>query len=205
MAGDALPGSVPLLASMPPTEGLLPYWLGLGRADGAWVAVAQMAARLFIALLVITLMATWYGDVPPGAQPGAQPVAFAFRGEATPLWTMRVRWPMPGWRLIACLGLGGSCRMNQLSGAAGLHRAGVFAVAMPTHRGAAVALVLGMAGLTLSRAPLNAVGPGLRSGLVLLGACSNGDRRWRWAAHVGSHRAAAGLAQGLDLWRWRVV
>jgi hypothetical protein len=43
-------------------DGLLPYWLGPVLAGLQWLLGAEMAARLpFIALLVLTLGATWWG------------------------------------------------------------------------------------------------------------------------------------------------
>ncbi|WP_200848825.1 hypothetical protein, partial [Raoultella sp. 18093] len=77
----------PSLAGMAPdTDGLLPYWLGALAIQAApsWLA-AETAARLpFAALLVATLAATWWGMYHLARSPAAQPVAFAFGGEASP-------------------------------------------------------------------------------------------------------------------------
>lgn len=86
----------PLLGGMAPeTEGLLPYWIGALAIQWApsWLS-PEMAVRLpFAALLALTLMATWYGVYYLARSPGAQPVAFAFGGEA-PRSTTRVPLPM---------------------------------------------------------------------------------------------------------------
>ncbi|EER58328.1 putative inner membrane transmembrane protein, partial [Acidovorax delafieldii 2AN] len=149
----------PQLAGMPPeTDGLLPYWLGAWAIQlmPAGLMSPEMAARLpFMALLVLTLAATWYGVYYLARSPGAQPVAFAFGGEATPSDYARAIADGALLALIACLGLAqlsheATGYLAQLSCAALIF----FAVAtLPYHTAApAVALVAGMAGLTLSGA-----------------------------------------------------
>lgn len=82
----------------PENPGLLQYWLG------AWALKLLPAAmppdlvvRLpFMLLLVLALLCTWRAVFSLARTPGAQPVAFAFGGEASPQ-TMPVHWPM-----VAC-------------------------------------------------------------------------------------------------------
>lgn len=78
---------VPTLLGQPPdVDGLLPYWLGAWALQLApsWIA-PDFAARLpFIGLLALTLIAVWQGIYYLARSPGAQPVAFAFGGEARP-------------------------------------------------------------------------------------------------------------------------
>ena len=99
----------PLLGGMPPeTDGLLPYWLGAWaiQITPDWLMPPEMAARLpFMALLVLTLAATWYGVYYLARSPGAQPVAFAFGGEAKPSDYARAIADGALLALIACLGL----------------------------------------------------------------------------------------------------
>ena len=73
----------PLLGGMAPeTDGLLPYWLGALAIQWAPAGLTpDMAARLpFAGMLVLTLIATWYGVYYLARSPAAQPVAFAFGG-----------------------------------------------------------------------------------------------------------------------------
>lgn len=203
----------PLLGGMPPeTEGLLPYWLGAWAIQLApgWIS-AEMAARLpFVALLAITLASAWYAVYYLARSPGAQPVAFAFGGEAHPADYARAIADGALLALIACLGLAQlshevTSYLVQLSCTALIF----FAVAAMPHRtaGPALALTFGMAGLTLAGAPALTTLLGLGSVAVIVHAPgSPADRRLRWALAVVAVTAAAALmAWGLDLWRWRIV
>lgn len=204
----------PQLAGMPPeTDGLLPYWLGAWAIQlmPAGLMSPEMAARLpFMALLVLTLAATWYGVYYLARSPGAQPVAFAFGGEATPSDYARAIADGALLALIACLGLAqlsheATGYLAQLSCAALIF----FAVAtLPYHTAApAVALVAGMAGLTLSGAPTLTALLGTGSiVLVALAPATPLHHRMRWAVALAVVTAlAAILAWQLDLWHWRVV
>ena len=213
LAHGKTPWLGPLLGGMPPeTEGLLPYWLGAWAMQAAppWLP-AELAARLpFAALLVLTLMATWYGAYYLARSPGAQPVAFAFGGEAHPLDYARAIADGALLALIACLGLAQlshevTSYLVQLSCTALLF----FAVAAMPYRtvAPAVALVAGMAGLTLAGAPaLAALLGGGSLVLVLAAPVGSTGRQRRWAlALAAAVLAAALLAWQLDLWRWRIA
>ena len=213
LAHGRTPWLSPLLGGMPPeTEGLLPYWLGAWAIQLApqWVS-AEMAVRLpFALLLVITLIATWYAVYYLARSPGAQPVAFAFGGEANPPDYARAIADGGLLALIACLGLAQlshevTSYLVQLSCTALIF----FAVAAMPHRtvAPAVALAAGMVGLTLAGAPALAALLGLGSMVVVVEAPgSQTDHRLRWALALGAITLAAALiAWGLDLWRWRIV
>ena len=213
LAQGRTPWLNPLLGGMPPdTEGLLPYWLGAWAHQLAptWVT-ADMAVRLpFAFLLVITLATTWYGVYYLARSPGAQPVAFAFGGEATPADYARAIADGGLLALIACLGLAQLSHETtgyvvQLSCTAMVF----FSVAAMPHRtvAPALALVTGMVGLTLAGGPALAALLGLGSMAVVVWAPgSDTDHRWRWALAVASVTfLAALLAWGLDLWGWRIV
>ena len=213
LAQGRTPWLSPLLNGMPPeTEGLLPYWLGAWAIQMAppWLS-AEMAARIpFAALLTITLIATWYAVYYLARSPGAQPVAFAFGGEANPPDYARAIADGGLLALIACLGLAQlshevTSYLVQLSGTSLIF----FAVAALPYRtiAPAVALVAGLVGLTLAGAPALAALLGLGSLLLVICAPSSGtDHRLRWAlAIVVTTVAAALLAWGLELWRWRIA
>ena len=213
LAQGRTPWLAPLLGGMPPeTEGLLPYWLGAWAMQIApsWLS-AEMAVRIpFAALLALTLIATWYGVYYLARSPGAQPVAFAFGGEAPPLDYARAIADGALLALIACLGLAQlshetTSYLVQLSCTALLF----FAVAAMPHRtvAPAVALVVGLLGLTLAGAPALAAMLGVGSmALVVLAPGSSTDRRWPWALGLlAVTLLAAWAAWALDLWRWRIV
>ncbi len=213
LANGRTPWLSPLLGGMPPeTEGLLPYWLGAWaiQVAPAWVS-AEMAVRIpFALLLVATLVATWYAVYYLARSPGAQPVAFAFGGEANPPDYARAIADGGLLALIACLGLAQlshevTSYLVQLSCTALIF----FAVAAMPHRTVtpAAALATGMVGLTLAGAPALAALLGLGSMVVVVYAPgSQADHRLRWALTLAATALAAALiAWGLDLWRWRIV
>ena len=213
LAHGRTPWLGPLLNGLPPdTEGLLPYWLGAWAIQIAppWLS-AEMAVRIpFAALLTITLIASWYAVYYLARSPGAQPVAFAFGGEANPPDYARAIADGALLALIACLGLAQlshevTSYLVQLSCTALIF----FAVAALPYRtiAPAVAFVAGMGGLTLAGAPALAalLGAGCML-LVVLSPGSSTDHRLRWTVAFAAITAAAALmAWGLDLWRWRIV
>ena len=204
----------PLLAGRPPdTEGLLPYWLG------AWSMQAfdsllgiELAARLpFAALLALTLAATWYGAYYLARSPLAQPVAFAFGGEARPVDYARTLADAALLALVACLGLAQpshetTSHLVQLACTSFLFAA---AAAMPWRlMWPMAAAAAGLAGLVLSGAPALAMLLGLGSA-VLVWFSSAGATLPRRAQASGwllaVVAACALLAQALDLWGWRII
>ena len=204
----------PQLGGMPPeTDGLLPYWLGAWaiQITPDWLMSPEMAARLpFMALLVLTLAATWYGVYFLARSPGAQPVAFAFGGEANPSDYARAIADGALLALIACLGLAqlsheATGYLAQLACAALIF----FAVATLPYRtvAPAVALMAGMVGLTLAGAPTISALLGVGCiVLVVLAPAASSDRRLRWAVALTVVTVlAAVLAWQLDLWRWRLL
>ena len=203
----------PLLGGMAPeTEGLLPYWIGALAIQWApsWLS-PEMAVRLpFAALLALTLMATWYGVYYLARSPGAQPVAFAFGGEATPLDYARAIADGALLALIACLGLAQlshevTSYLVQLSCTSFLFFA--FA-ALPYHAGKALgAMLVGAFGLTLAGAPALTVLLGASGVLLALRLPDKDERQCKsWAVATALVIvAAAVLAWQLDLWRWRIV
>lgn len=203
----------PLLGGLPPeTEGLLPYWLGAWAIQWApqWLS-AEMAVRIpFAALLATTFIVTWYAVYYLARSPGAQPVAFAFGGEANPPDYARAIADGGLLALIACLGLAQlshevTSYLVQLCGTALVF----FAVAATPHRTAvpAVAVVVGLLSLTLAGAPALAALLGLGSAVLMVYAPGDhGGHRLRWPlALVAVSLVAALMAWGLDLWRWRIV
>ncbi|MBA4263203.1 MAG: hypothetical protein C0443_14605 [Comamonadaceae bacterium] len=86
--------------------GPLPYWLGAVFIKLLPFLSADVAARIpFGGLLALTLACTWYAVYHLARQKSAQPVAFAFGGEANPVDYARTLADAALLALIACLGL----------------------------------------------------------------------------------------------------
>ncbi|WP_313076321.1 hypothetical protein [Melaminivora sp.] len=213
LAAGRTPWLAPELAGMAPTaDGLLPLWLGAAaiRALGGWLPL-ELAARLpFIALLAATLASTWWAIAHLARCPGAQPVAFAFGGEAPPEDYARTLADAGLLALVACLGLAQlshetSSYLTQLACGALVFLA---AAVLPARPGwAAAAGACGLFGLVLSGAPTIAALLGAGGAWLAWQAQPAAPReRARGAALLaGLTLLAAGLAWLLDLWRWRIA
>jgi hypothetical protein len=203
-----------LLGQPPEFDALLPYWLGAWAmlAAPGWMP-ADFAARLpFIALLVLTLLATWYGVYFLARTPGAQPVPFAFGGEARPVDYARAMADGGLLALIACLGLAQLSHETTPS----LAQLGCTALAFYGLAGlpyrpaaAAVALAAGLSGLGLSGAPamalLFALGGAVVNWFATPADAVAGGSRGRSLAIVAATAAlAAALAWALETWHWRI-
>ena len=196
-------------------DALLPYWLGAWAMQLApgWMA-PDFAARLpFALLLVLTLLATWYGVYYLARSPQAQPVPFAFGGEANPTDYARAMADGGLLALVACLGLAQlSHETTPALAQVGFTALSFYAMAALPRRPAVAGLWLfaGMAGLALSGAPAMAMFFGT-GGLVisLLDGEGRGDTSRAAPWHTAAILAAALLgtmllAWWLDLWRWRI-
>ena len=86
--------------------GPLPYWLGAVFIKLLPFLSPEFAARLpFGLLLALTLVSTWYTVYHLARLPAAQPVSFAFGGEASPKDYARAVADAGLLALLACLGL----------------------------------------------------------------------------------------------------
>jgi hypothetical protein len=95
-----------LLGEAALTPGWLPYWLGAWSIQIAGVLPPDLAVKLpFVGLLGLTLASTWYGVFHLARLPGAQPVVFAFGGEAHPVDYARATADAALLALVASLGL----------------------------------------------------------------------------------------------------
>jgi hypothetical protein len=198
-----------LLGQTPEIDALLPYWLG---AWALWLSPGwldpALATRLpFIALTGLTLAGTWYGVYYLARAPQAQPVAFAFGGEASPRDYARTLADAGLLALIACLGL---ARMShemtpllvQLA-CVSLVFYGVAVVVAHPVRGI-VAFACGVWGLTLSGAPSLALILGLGSTLLCRLDPEVKTSQALWGL-LFACALSAGLAQTLGLWQWRIA
>lgn len=216
LAQGHTPWLAPLLGGMPPeTDGLLPYWLGAWSMQIAPTTLpAELAARIpFALLLTLTLLVTWHGIYHLACSPGAQPVAFAFGGEAQPADYARAMADGGLLALMACLGLAQPTHettsyLTQLCCTALVF----YALAASPHRTRMpmLALLVGLIGLVLSGAPALALLYGLGGSMMYLWCTMKtveDQRKARTFALVVALMTLAGtaLAWQLDLWRWRLA
>jgi hypothetical protein len=212
----------PTLAGLPTDNpALMPYWLGAWAMQIApsWLAT-DFAARIPFALLLgLAFMATWYGTYYLARRPQAQPVAFAFGGEALPADYARAMGDGALLALTACLGLA-QLSHETTPALAQLGFSALFFYAMsalPYHRTApAIAGAVGLAGLMLSGAPALALLFGVGSAMVHALDRNNGtapgkDSKlhpratlWESVAILLYTAACALAATQLDLWRWKI-
>ena len=208
--------SAPLLSAIAPeSDGLLPYWIGALAIEGlgGWFGMVYASRLPFVLLLALTLAASWRAIYHLARSPGAQPVAFAFGGEAQPADYARALADAGLLALIACLGLAQYAHeathyLTQLCATALLLYAGS---ALPAARMAwpLAAAAAGLAMLVASGAPTLALLLGLGCAvLVRLSASTPSEHEAaRRAARVllALLGAAAVLAWALDLWQWRIA
>jgi 4-amino-4-deoxy-L-arabinose transferase-like glycosyltransferase len=203
----------PLLDGMKPqAPGLLQYWLG------AWSLQllpsgmpADLVVRLpFMLLLALALWCTWRGVFSLARTPGAQPVMFAFGGEASPTDYARAMADGGLLALMACLGLAQlshetSHTLVQLSALCTLFFAAASMWWQP--KLSAIAALLGLLALALAGAPSMAmmVGAGAMA-MALFTHPPKLAQRYSWAAWWAlSMAVAAAAAWLLGLWEYRLI
>ncbi len=200
-------------------EALAPYWLGALAIKAFPFLDPAFAARIpFGLLLALTLLATWYAVYYLARSPQAQPVAFAFGGEASPVDYARAIADAGLLALIASLGLAQlSHETTPALAQLGFMALVFYAMAASAYRsawkiiGPALGLGIGLAGLALSGAPTVAMLLGAGSTLLALGSTQTPHTEkiethaWRWVLLAGALTlGVAVLCWALDLWRWRI-
>lgn len=204
-----------LMGQAPEFDALLPYWLGAWamRIAPGWIT-PDFAARIpFIALLVLTLAATWYGVYYLARSPQAQPVPFAFGGEAKPTDYARAIADGGLLALVATLGLAQFSHETTPSLAQLAFTSTTFyGIAAMRYRPlvGTLALSIGLCALSLSGAPTMAALFGLGGiALVLLDRYPDPAAVFEPAVRaslVGFAIAAAlALSSALNLWQWRLT
>lgn len=216
LAQGQTPWLTPLLGGLAPeTDGLLAYWIGAWALQMAPAAMApELAARIpFVALLALTLWATWYSVYYLALSPRAQPVAFAFGGEAQPDDYARAMADGGLLALLACLGLAQpSHETTSYLAQLCCTTLVFFALAALPYRAVApwLALATGLLGLVLSGAPALALLYSLGGAVLCWRGAPTADAppaqmRRSGFGLVLAATAAAVLAWQFDLWRWRSV
>lgn len=203
-----------LLGLAPEVDALLPYWLGAWAMQVApsWVSPDLAARSPFLLLLVLTLMATWYGTYYLARSPEAQPVAFAFGGEALPPDYARALADGGLLAFIACLGLAQLSHETTPALAQLCFTALTFyALAALPYRTVTPKLagIAGLAGLALSGAPTMAALIGTGSAIIYLliraPEPESARSKLRMALSILLVTCAVmAMSSFLDLWRWRI-
>lgn len=203
----------PTLEGLPPqAPGLLQYWLGawaLQIFPDSWPA--DIVVRLpFMALLALSLLCTWWAVYGLARTPGAQPVAFAFGGEASPNDYARAIADGALLALLACLGLAQmghetSHTLVQFSATALIFFAAANMWWQP--KCALAASLAGLLAMALAGAPSMALLLGcVAAGICLLARTPKLSHRFSWAAWwLLGMAVAASAAWALDLWAYRLI
>ena len=107
MAEGRSPWWAPSLGGVPADTALLSHWLGAAfiKLGSGWLDPVLAARLPFASLLVLTLALTWYTTLHLARTDAAQPVPFAFGGEAHPVDYARAIADGAVLALIAALGL----------------------------------------------------------------------------------------------------
>ncbi len=212
-----------LLGQVTGFDALLPYWLGALAIKLLPFLDPAMAVRIpYILLLALTLLASWYAVYYLARSPQAQPVAFAFGGEANPVDYARAIADGGVLALIASLGLAQfSHETTPALAQLGFMSLAFYAMASSPYRratrvaGPALGLLIGLAGLALSGAPTLSLLLGVGGTLVEWSHtrwnpsshpnAANRPQSWHWVMLIACVTLAVSLLSSvLDLWRWRI-
>ena len=208
IAEGRAPWLAPALGGVPVDAALLPHWIGALaiRAGAGWLDPALAARLPFTALLVLTLVAVWYATFHLARSDAAQPLPFAFGGEAAPVDYARAMADGALLVLIATLGLlqlghQTTPELAQLAAMAGLQ----WALAAAPQRGwpARLGVLAALPLLAACGAPAMAMALGIGALLLCWRTDDAGLRALRsWVAAATA--LAALLAWPSGAWAWRV-
>lgn len=229
LAEGRTPWLAPSLAGLPADGALLPYWLGAVfiKLLGPVVDPALAARLPFALLLVVVLVLTWYATYHLARTEAAQPLPFAFGGEAKPIDYARAIADGALLALVATLGLlqlghETTPELVQLAGAslflyalaaspfrtAAARVAAPFALVVLAASGApSVGLALGLVGVVVCTrsgyAPVRGLVPWIAGGIVLGALAAAVLGAWGW--RLGGIRTAAqvwGVLRQLVWFTW---
>ncbi len=198
----------PMVGGLPADTALLPYWLGAASIKllGWWLS-PELAARVpFAMLLGLTFMLTWYSTYHLARTEAAQPLPFAFGGEASPVSYARAIADGALLALIASLGLlqlghETTPELGQLASVALF----LYALAACPFRPwqSRLAAVVALPALAASGAPGIALILGIVGSLTCVRSSYVPARQFAgWAA--GATLLAIGVGTALNAWDWRI-
>ena len=204
-----------LVGLAPENPSLLPYWLGAWAMQWgpAWIPTDLLVRLPFALMLALGMAGAWYATYYLARSPMAQPVAFAFGGEALPKDYARAMADGALLALIACLGLA-QLGHETTPALAQLGFSGLLFYALASlhyrRRSAIAASWIAVLGLALSGAPALALlflGGGTL--IHVLDRNAEPDEQDPHKAQtiawlMGCAMLSAYLSLRLDLWRWKV-
>jgi hypothetical protein len=209
IAQGRTPWWAPTVGDLSPESALLPHALGAVfiQALGGWIDPALAARLPFAALLAMTLALVWYATYHLARTDAAQPVPFAFGGEAEPVDYARALADGALLAIIATLGLlqlghETTPELMQLSEVAVL----LWALAAAPYRSWAVraGLLLALPALASSGAPSMALALGLLGMLVTVRSrYAEARALWPWLS--ASLLLAVATATALGAWQSRLA
>ena len=198
----------PTVGGLPADAALLPYWLGAAfiKLLGPWLDPALAARIPFALLLVLVLVLTWYSTYHLARTEAAQPLPFAFGGEADPVDYARAIADGALLALVASLGLlqlghETTPELAQLASVALF----VYALAASPFRDLQprLAVLAALPALAASGAPAIALALGLVGGFICRASGYEPARRFvPWIATSALLSVAA--ASALGAWGWRL-
>jgi 4-amino-4-deoxy-L-arabinose transferase-like glycosyltransferase len=199
----------PALGGVPADGALLPHWIGAASIllNGRWLDPALAARLPFVLLLVATLAAIWYATFHLARTDAAQPVRFAFGGEAGPVDYARAVADGALLAAIATIGLlqlghETTPELAQLAAVAAFQ----WALAASERRPLAArwTVLLALPCLAASGAPTIALLLGALAVPWAMRDGADGARRlWPWL--VGATLLGVIVATLLDAWAWRAT
>ena len=209
MAEGRISWLMPALGGVPTEASLLPHWIGAISiaALSPWLDAAVAARLPFALLLVLTLCAVWYACFNLAQTEAAQPLPFAFGGEANPQDYARAVADGALLAVIATLGLlqlghETTPELAQLAALACYQWALSAAGSRPW--AARIGALLALPALAASDAPAMAAAVGLGSVLLCWRAQAGPALRLftPWAA--AATLLAVLVAWPVHAWRWRL-
>ncbi|HSW07672.1 hypothetical protein [Aquabacterium sp.] len=209
MAEGRISWLVPALGGVPTEASLLPHWIGAISiaALSPWLDAAVAARLPFALLLVLTLVAVWYACFNLAQTEAAQPLPFAFGGEASPQDYARAVADGALLALIATLGLLqlGHETTPELAQLAALACYQWALSAVSSRRWMArLGALAALPALAASDAPAMAAAIGLGS-VLLCWRAEGGTAQQRFMPWVAAATLLAVLvAWPVHAWRWRL-
>jgi 4-amino-4-deoxy-L-arabinose transferase-like glycosyltransferase len=208
MAEGRTPWSAPTLGQTAADTALLPHWLGAIFISGStgWLDPVIAARLPFALLLALTLACVWYTTLHLARTDAAQPVPFAFGGEAGPVDYARAIADGAVLALMASLGLlqMGHETTPELAQLFAISLYGYALAAAPYRRRfSRAAVLLSLALLAGCGAPSLAVAMGLGGALVCRRSRLDEVRPFAMWVLLAT-LLAAGVAWLLGAWRWRL-
>jgi len=197
-----------MAGSTPELSGPLAYAIGAGAilVLSPWISPDAAARVPFIASLFITLIATWYAIYFLAKNPHAQPVVFAFGGEAKPEDYAKAVADAGLLALIACLGMALPSHETTPLSLQLCSTALLFCTAalLRTHPLCAVLLLdVSLILLTLSGAPFLALM--LSIGIVFLFVKQKQVQLELIAILFLGCFSVIAIASWVDLWQWKLI